>query len=89
MNVTFTSAITHQKHPAKSGRSTRSAVDIFNTLCVFTKELIGEQEIKLECMNYGITSKDQGLKTRFYYPGCGMPCLDLGIKYQTGNGHKL
>ena len=31
---------------AQSGRSTRSAVDIFNTLRVFTKEPIREQEIK-------------------------------------------
>ena len=30
---------------------TRSAVDIFNTLRVFTKEPIREQEIKWECMN--------------------------------------
>ena len=37
---------------AQSLRSTRSAVDIFNTLRVFTKEPIREQEIKLECMNY-------------------------------------
>ena len=43
--------ITHQKHLMQSGRSTWSAVDIFNTLCVFTKEPIMEQEIKLECMN--------------------------------------
>ena len=27
------------------------AVDIFNTLRVFTTEPIGKQEIKLECMN--------------------------------------
>ena len=40
--MTFTRAITH---------STRSAVDIFNTLHVFTKEPIREQEIKWECMN--------------------------------------
>ena len=51
VDVTFTRAITHQKHLAQSGRSTRSAVDIFNTLRVFTKEPIREQEIKLECMN--------------------------------------
>ena len=44
-------AITHQKHLAQSGRSTLSAVDIFNTLRVFTKEPIKEQEIKWECMN--------------------------------------
>ena len=43
--------IMHQKHLAQSGCSTRSAVDIFNTLRVFTKEPIREQEIKLECMN--------------------------------------
>ena len=43
VDVTFTHAITHQK---QSGRSTRSAVDIFNTLHVFTKEPIREQEIK-------------------------------------------
>ena len=36
---------------AQSWRSTRSAVDIFNTLRVFSKEPIREQEIELECMN--------------------------------------
>ena len=36
----------------QSWRSTRSAVDIFNTLRAFTKEPIREQEIKLECMNW-------------------------------------
>ena len=36
---------------AQSSLCTRSAVDIFNTLRVFTKEPIREQEIKLECMN--------------------------------------
>ena len=51
VDVTFTRAITHQKHLAQSGRSTRSAVDIFNTLRVLTKKPIREQEIKLECMN--------------------------------------
>ena len=49
--MTFTCAIAHQKHLAQSGHSTLSAVDIFNTLPVFTKEPIREQEIKLECMN--------------------------------------
>ena len=44
-------AIMHQKHLTQSGRSTWSAVDIFNTLPVFTKEPITEQQIKLECMN--------------------------------------
>ena len=33
------------KHLAQSWRSTRSAVDIFKTLRVFTKEPIREQEI--------------------------------------------
>ena len=44
--MTFT--LDHTKAPV---HSTQSAVDIFNTLCVFTKEPIREQEIKLECMN--------------------------------------
>ena len=51
VDVTFAHEIMHQKHLAQSGCSTRSAVDIFNTLRVFTKEPIREQEIKLECMN--------------------------------------
>ena len=51
VDVTFTRTITHQNHLAQSGRSTRNAVHIFNTLCVFTKEPIREQDIKLECMN--------------------------------------
>ena len=46
VDMTFALAITHEKHHAQSGRSTRSAVDIFNTLRVFTKEQIREQEIK-------------------------------------------
>ena len=36
VDVRFTRANTHQKHLAQSGRSTQSAVDIFNTLHVFT-----------------------------------------------------
>ena len=36
----FTHAITHQKHLAQSRRSKQSAVDIFNTLRIFTKEHI-------------------------------------------------
>ena len=51
VDVTITRAITHQKHLAQSGRSTRSAFYIFNTLHVFTKEPIREQEIMLKCMN--------------------------------------
>ena len=35
--MTFTCAITHQKHLTQSGCSTQSAVDIFNTLRVFTE----------------------------------------------------
>ena len=46
VDVTFAREIKHQKHLAQSGRSTRSAVDIFNTLRVFSKEPIREQEIK-------------------------------------------
>ena len=38
--------IIHQKHLAQSGYNNQSAVDIFNTLHVFTKEPIKEQEIK-------------------------------------------
>ena len=45
VDVTSASTITRQKHLAQSWRSTRSAVDIFNTLRVFTKEPIREQEI--------------------------------------------
>ena len=44
-------AITHQKRLAQSGRSTRSAVGIFNTIHAFTKEPIREQEINKESMN--------------------------------------
>ena len=50
VNVMFTRTITHQKHLAQSGRNTRNALYIFNTLRVFTKEPIRKQEIKLECM---------------------------------------
>ena len=39
----------HQKHLVQSGCSKWSAVDIFNTLRIFTKEPIRKQEIKLEC----------------------------------------
>ena len=51
VDVTFARAIMHQKHLAQSGRSTRSAVDNFNTLRVFPKEPTRKQEIELECMN--------------------------------------
>ena len=46
VDVTFMHAITHQKHLVQSGCSTQSAVDIFNTLRVFTKKPIREQEIE-------------------------------------------
>ena len=39
-------------HAPKAPRAVWSAVDIFNTLRVFTKEPIRKQEIKLEYMNY-------------------------------------
>ena len=51
VDVTLTCVITHQKHLVQSGRSTWSAVDNFNTLRIFTKEPIREQDAKLECMN--------------------------------------
>ena len=50
--MTFAREITHQKHLAQSGRSTLSAVNIFNILRVFTKEPIREQEIKLGLYEY-------------------------------------
>ena len=43
-------------------RSTRSAVDIFNTLPIFTKEPIREEEIKLECMNKYHAPQTQDLR---------------------------
>ena len=51
VDVMFRRAITQQKHLVQSGHTTWSAVDIFNTLCVFTKEPIRGQEINLESMN--------------------------------------
>ena len=42
-----TCAITHQKYIAQSGRSKRSAVDNFNTLCLFIKVPMKEQETKV------------------------------------------
>ena len=47
VDVTFTRTIKQQKHLEQSGRSTPSAVDIFNTLRVFTKKPNREQEIKI------------------------------------------
>ena len=52
VDVTFARSIMHQKHLVQSGCSSRSAVDIFNTLRVFPKEPIRKQEIELECVNY-------------------------------------
>ena len=51
VDVTITRTITHQKHLMQPGRCTWSAVNIFNTLCIFTEEPITKQKIKLECMN--------------------------------------
>ena len=45
VDVTFTHASTHQKQHAQSWRRTRSALDIFSALPVFTQEPIREQEI--------------------------------------------
>ena len=56
-NASVDVRITQQKHLSQSGRSTWTAVDIFNTLRVFTKEPISEQETKLECMNIHQRSK--------------------------------
>ena len=42
VDVTIVLAFMPQKHLAQSGHSTQSAVDIFNTLSVFTDELIRE-----------------------------------------------
>ena len=57
VDVTFTHTITHQKYLAHIVRSTRSAVDIFNTLHVFTEEPIRKQEIKLKCINHNYICK--------------------------------
>ena len=51
VNVVITRAILQQKHLAQSGCSRWSALYIFNSLHIFTKEPIREQEIKLVCMN--------------------------------------
>ena len=47
VNVTFARAITHEKHLKQSGRSTRSAADIYNTLRVFANEPVIQSEYKL------------------------------------------
>ena len=67
VDVTFTCTITHhRKHLAQSGRTTQSAVDIFNTLRVFTKEPIREQKIKLECrIMYSVQRKYFDVRTTF------------------------
>ena len=56
VDVMFIPAIMHQKLLEQSGGSSRSAVVIFNSLCVFTTEPIREQEIKLECMNINVSA---------------------------------
>ena len=43
INVTIMRAIMHQKDLVQSGHSTLSAVDIFNTLSIFTEEPIRKQ----------------------------------------------
>ena len=57
VDVTITCAITHQKHLMQSRHSTRSAVDIFNTLHLFTKQPIREQEIKLGVYEYQLNAR--------------------------------
>ena len=46
VDVTFTQVSTHQKHHVQYGRSMWSALDIFNTFCIFAREPIREQELK-------------------------------------------
>ena len=75
--VTFARDITHQKHLAQSRRSTRSAVDIFNTLRIFTKEPIREQEIKLECM----------MRFNAWMKLCVNMCIDSVWHYNTMCAH--
>lgn len=50
-HATIMCTIPHQKYFAQSGRSTRSALYIFNKLHVFTLEPIRGREIKFACMN--------------------------------------
>ena len=61
-------ALSHTKSTSCSPGAVRaqSAVDIFNTLRVFTKEPIREQEIKLECMNLGQTQMDLSVTTDYW-----------------------
>ena len=75
VKVMVTHAIMHQKHLAQSGRSTRSVVDIFNTLRVFTKEPIRGQEIKLACMN--------NIQSMFLLRPHDMPILQCSSKIGT------
>ena len=67
-------SMTHQKHLVQSGRSTRSAVDIFNTLHVFTKEPIREHQV-------GVYEYEP---TAFYLlqPSCG-DCAQLHASHNT------
>ena len=44
--VTFMHVSTHQKHHVHPGHNTQNALDVFNTLRIFTHEPIREQEIK-------------------------------------------
>ena len=56
VNVMFMRVSMHQMRHTQFDHSTQSAVDIFNTLRVFTKEPIREQEIMFECMNWTYAS---------------------------------
>ena len=50
VDMTFTQTITHQKDHVESGCSMRSALDVSNTLHIFTKEPITEREFEQECI---------------------------------------
>ena len=95
VDVTITSAIMHQKHLAQSGRSMRSAVDIFNTLRIFTKEPIREQEIKLQCMNTHLycsllyIDKHQGTPLSQIYKGDPRPRIPPCVMASSAMGLKL
>ena len=60
-------AITQQKHLAQSGQS---ALYIFNTLHVFVKEPIREQEAKLECMNVSLPTLTIAMGDFLYFRIC-------------------
>ena len=57
-------------------------MDIFNAICIFVKEPIREQEIKLECMNSKMIMEALGhIDAIFSYfdikPGLGTPVMHM------------